>query len=412
MRFWKNGALTSEADDMAPDDQPLSGIRILDLSRAMAGPFCTQLLGDLGAQVVKVESLDGDETRRWGPFWNGVSCYFLSANRNKRSIALDLKHPEGLAIACSLADQSDVVVENFRPGTVNRLGLDYETLAARNPRLIYCSVSGFGQDGPRAQEAAYDVLMQGFAGLLGLTGIPGGPPVRAGLPVTDYGAGLFATTAILTALYRRQLDGQGQKVETSLLEGQLTWLGYYMIGYLANGEIPPRMGSAHPSLTPYKAYRAGDDYFVLAVGNDGQWKRLCQAIDAPELADDPRFVTNIDRLAHREEQDALLEAIFARFTAAELIQRINRAGVPGGPINTVDQIIADPQVQHLGMVPNVPHPDIPELQLAGIPIHLSRTPGAIQSSPPQLGEHTDEILDELGYAHEVVARLRQDNVVG
>jgi len=391
---------------------PLTGIRILDFTRAMTGPFCTQLLGDMGAQVIKVEMPDGgDETRRWGPFWNGHSCYYLSANRNKRSIAIDLKQAEGREIAVALAGRSDVLMENFRPGIIDRLGLGYESLAERNPGLVYCSVSGFGQDGPRAQEPAYDVMMQGFAGLMGLTGFADGPPVRAGLPVADLTAAVIAAFGIVTALFRRAEDGRGQKIETSLLEGQVSWLSYYLVGYLANGEVMRGMGSAHHSLTPYKAYRGADDYFVLAVGNDVLWRRLCEAIEAPELAADPRFTTNRERLANREALDEILEPIFQRRPAAEWIARISAAGVPCGPINTLDRIVADPQVRHMELVQAVPHPEIPDLQLAGIPLRFSRTPGAIQGPPPMLGEHTDPILGELGYSAERIASLRRDGVV-
>ena len=391
---------------------PLTGIRILDFTRAMTGPFCTQLLGDMGAEVIKVEMPEGgDETRRWGPFWNGHSCYYLAANRNKRSISIDLKSPEGREIATALALQSDVVIENFRPGIMDRLGLGYEGLAELNPKLVYCSVSGFGQDGPRAQEPAYDIMMQGFAGLMGLTGFADGPPVRAGLPVADLAAAVFAGLGIVTALYRRAEDGRGQKVETSLLEGQVSWLSYYVVGYLANGEVMRGMGSAHHSLTPYKAYQGEDDYFVLAVGNDVIWRRFCAAIEAPELAEDPRFITNRERLANREALDGILEQIFVQRPAAEWIGRISAAGVPCGPINTVDQIVADRQVRHMEMIQAVPHPEIPDLQLCGIPITFGRTPGAIQGPPPLLGEHTDLVLAELGYSAERIASLRRQGVV-
>jgi crotonobetainyl-CoA:carnitine CoA-transferase CaiB-like acyl-CoA transferase len=391
---------------------PLAGIQILDFTRAMTGPFCTQLLGDMGAQVVKVEMPGGgDETRRWGPFWNGHSCYYLSANRNKRSIAIDLKRVAGREIATTLASQSDVVIENFRPGIMDRLGLGYEALAKRNPGLVYCCVSGFGQDGPRAQEPAYDLMMQGFAGLMGLTGFADGPPVRAGLPVADLTAAIFAAFGIVAALFSRAEDGRGQKVETSLLEGQVSWLSYYMVGYLANGEVMRGMGSAHHSLTPYKAYHAQDEYFVLAVGNDALWQRLCEAIDAPDLVEDPRFVTNVERLANRDALDEILDQVFIRLPAAEWIERISAAGVPCGPINGLDQIAADPQVRHTQMIQAIPHPEIPDLELCGIPVKFGRTPGAIQSPPPLLGEHTEAILSELGYSAEQIAALHRQGVV-
>lgn len=391
---------------------PLSGIRVLDFTRAMAGPFCTQLLGDMGAEVIKVERPGGgDETRCWGPFWNGISCYFLSANRNKRSIALDLKSDPGQEIAQALAKTSDVVIENFRPGIVERLGLGYEVLAGLNPRLIYCSLSGFGQHGPRAQEPAYDLLMQGFAGLMGLTGYADGPPVRAGLPISDLTAGIFAAFGIAAALYRRGSDGPGQKVETSLMEGQLSWLSYYLVGYFADGVVPRGMGSAHHSLVPYKAYKAKDSYFVLAVGNDTLWRSLCEAIGAPEMGADPRFITNRERLANRNVLDAMLEDRFQGASAEDWIERISRAGVPCGPINTVDRIVADHQVGHMEMVQSIPHPRIPDLKLCGVPVTFSETPGAIQGPPPLLGEHTDPILAELGYSEGRIADLRHRGIV-
>jgi len=392
---------------------PLSGVRVLDLSRAMAGPFCTQLLGDMGADVIKVEAPDKpDETRQWGPFWNGVSCYYMSANRNKRAIAIDLKKSEGRAIILKLAAHSDVFIENFRPGVIGRLGLDYETLVALNPRLVYCSISGFGQSGPRAGEPAYDLKMQGFTGLMSLTGFPDAEPVRVGLPVTDLAAGLYAAFAIAAALSCRERTGQGQKIETSLMEGQVAWLSFYLIGYFANGILPKPMGSAHQSLAPYRVYRAQDDYFILAVGSDEQWQRFCAAVEQPGLGDDPRFRTNQDRLLNRQAMDRDLEQVFQRYRADELIQRLNHAGVPCGPFHTLDQIAADPQVLQTGMVVEVPHSKVAGLKMPGIPIKFSRTPGKIRRPPPGLGEHTEQILSELGYQGDQISALRKDGTIG
>jgi formyl-CoA transferase/CoA:oxalate CoA-transferase len=391
---------------------PLDGIQVLDLTRALAGPYCTQLLGDMGAEIIKLEMPQGgDESRRWGPFWNELSCYYLATNRNKRSLVVDLKTDAGRKIALALAKQSDVCIENSRPGVMSRLGLDYDTLVAFNRRLVYCSISGFGQEGPRAQEPAFDLMMQGFTGLMGLTGHPGEPPVRVGLPVIDFGAGLLAAFGITAALLQREQDGLGQKVETSLLEGQLSWLSYCVLGFFANGTVPRGMGGAHHSITPYQICRAKDDYFVLAVGNDVQWRRLCHAIRRPELAEDFRFATNRERLEHREVLDAILDEVFSRFTAAELIVGISQAGVPCGPINGVDDIVADPQVLHIGLIKEVPHRSIPDLRLTGVPITLSRTPGEIHDPPPLLGEHTDQILHELGYSDKQIQRLRSEGVV-
>jgi crotonobetainyl-CoA:carnitine CoA-transferase CaiB-like acyl-CoA transferase len=391
---------------------PLEGIKVLDFTRAMAGPFCTQLLGDLGAEIIKVESIQGgDETRQWGPFWNDISCYFLSANRNKQSIAINLKDSDGFKIIRSLVEKSDVVIENFRPGIVERLGINYQSLAKINPRLIYCSISGFGQDGPRSQEPAYDLLMQAYSGLMSITGFDDNKPVRAGLPVTDLTAGLYATIAIITALYSRQCTGEGQKVETSLLEGQISWLSYYIVGYFANGIIPRPMGSAHHSLAPYGAYQAKDGNFVIAVGNDQQWKRLCDALGAGELAEDERFKTNIGRINHRQEMDKALNEIFQKQSVSELVTKISNGNVPSSPINSIDQVVQDPQVWHMEMIEQIPHTNIPDLKLPGIPIKLSKTPARIQSSPPMLGEQTDLILQNLGFLPENIAELRQNGVV-
>lgn len=391
---------------------PLSGVRILDLPRAMAGPFCTQLLGDLGAEVIKVKSPHGgDESRYWGPFWNGISCYYLSVNRNKRSIVIDLKSEAGLKIALKLAQRCDVLIENFRPGTMDRLGLGYETLSQLNPALVHCSLSGFGPDGPRAQEPAYDLLMQGFSGLMSLTGFPDGTPVRAGLPVTDLTTAMFAAFAIVSALYRRRDDGVGQKVETSLLEGQVSWLSYYVVGYFASGVVPQGMGSAHHSLAPYRAYEAEDGHFVLAVGNDVQWQRLCGALEASDLAEDPRFATNKKRIENRDALDSALGAVFGAYSIAELSQRLTEVGVPCGPINSVDDVVTDRQVQHMEMVQSLRHPDIPDLRVCGVPIAFSRTPGGIRTPPPGPGEDTDQVLRELGCSDDVIAELRASGAV-
>ncbi len=392
--------------------QPLEDLRIIDLTRALAGPFCTLLLADLGARVIKVENPDGgDDTRGWGPpFIAGESAYFLGVNRNKESLTLSLKDERGRAILLRLLARADVLVENFRPGIMDRFGLSYRDLRERYPRLIYAAISGFGQDGPYRERAAYDLILQGIGGVMGITGEEGGPPVKVGVAVADICAGMYAAYGILAALRVRERTGRGQLVDVALLDGQVSWLTYAAGIYFATGQNPGRLGSAHPTIVPYQAFRTADGYLNVAVGSEAIWRRFCDAV-APDLADDPRYATNRDRVAHRQDLIQRLEGLFAPGTTEQWTKHLDAAGVPNGPILTVAEVFNDPQVQHRQMVVELDHPTAGRVKQVGLPIKLSETPGAVRSAPPTLGQHTDAILRELGMNPQEVATLRQDGVV-
>jgi crotonobetainyl-CoA:carnitine CoA-transferase CaiB-like acyl-CoA transferase len=392
---------------------PLAGLRVLDLSRILSGPFATMILADLGADVIKLENpAGGDDTREWAPPYQGdQSAYFLSINRNKRGIAVDLKSDEGRKIAQSLAEQADVLVENFRPGAAARLGLGYEELSARNPRLIYASISGFGQTGPDAQLPGYDAIAQAIGGLVSVTGEPEGQPVRVGAPVADLGAAMWAAIGVLAALHARAATGRGDWIDISLLDGQIAWLTYVAGGYFATGVVPRRYGSAHPTIVPYQALRTGDGYLMVAVGNDALWRRFAPLVGLPELAGDPRFATNPDRVVHRTELIPLLEAALASRGSAAWAEAMAQAGIPAGPINTVDQALAQRQVVARDMVLTTEHPTAGTLRMPGSPIKLSHHDATIRRPPPLLGEHTAEVLTELGYSDADIAALRDTGVV-
>ena len=392
---------------------PLAGIRVLDLTRVLSGPYATMILGDLGADVIKLEDTrHGDDTRRWGPPFQGQDAsYFLTANRNKRSLAVDLKAPEGRQIAQQLARSSDVLMENFRPGTAARLGLGYQELTAQNPRLIYASISGYGQTGPDASLPGYDAVAQAISGLMSINGDPVGEPVRASPSLADVGAGMWALIGILAALHARGSTGRGQQVDISLLDGQVAWLSYAATRYFATGETPARHGSAHESLVPYQVFPTADDPLMVAVGNDAIWRRFTEATGLDELTDDPRYAANSDRLLNRDTLVARIsEALKAR-GCAEWSALLAQAGVPAGPVNTVPVALAQRQVVARDMVVQMEHPAAGTITMLGTPLKLSDQPASIRRPPPLHGQHTDEILAEAGYPAERIAELREAGVI-
>lgn len=402
----------------------LSHIRVLDLSRILAGPWAGQILADLGADVIKVERPGpGDDTRGWGPPWikndqgqdTSVAAYYLCANRNKRSITVDITQPEGQDIVRRLAAQSDVVLENFKLGGLKQYGLDYDSLKAVNPRLVYCSITGFGQDGPYAPRAGYDFLIQGLGGLMSITGRPDGEPgagpMKVGVALTDILTGLYATNAVLAALAWREQSGEGQYIDMALLDVQVACLANQAMNYLATGSNPRRMGNAHPSIVPYQDFPTADGHMILAIGNDGQFARFCEVAGRPELAADVRFATNRARVENRAELIPLLNEITATRTTAEWIGQLEARAVPCGPINGLAEVFADPQVQARGLAVKMPHPEAGEVPLVASPIRLSKTPVEYRRAPPLVGEHTDEILADLGVDAAGIAGLRERGVV-
>ncbi len=392
--------------------QPIEDLLVIDLTRALAGPFCTVMLSDLGARVIKVETPDGgDDTRGWGPpFLGAESAYFLSVNRNKESLTLNLKDPRGSSIMTRLLERADVLVENFRPGIMERFGLGYSALHERFPRLIYASISGFGQDGPSRERTAYDLILQGMGGIMGITGEEGGAPVKVGVAIADICAGMYAAFGILAALHVRERTGRGQLVDAALLDGQVSWLTYAAGYYFATGENPGRMGSGHPTIVPYQAFRTADGYVNVAVGSEAIWHRFAEVVE-PALLDDPRYATNPTRVAHRRELIEFLEEIFLKRATAQWTAILDGVGVPCGPILTVAEVFDDPQVRHRKMLQELRHPTAGVIKQTGLPVKFSETPGRIRSAPPTLGQHTDAILKDLGYAAEEIAHLRHAGVI-
>jgi formyl-CoA transferase len=402
-------AQTPSTDSSPGGRGPLHGVRVLDLSRVLAGPFAAMTLGDMGADVIKVEQPgEGDETRAWGPpFAAGESAYFLSINRNKRSITLNLKHPDGRDLLLELVRRADVLIENFKTGTLERMGLDDETLWQANPGLIHASITGFGTSGPYAEYAGYDFVVQGMAGIMDVTGEPDGEPMKVGIAIVDITAALFTLNGVLAALYVRKETGRGQRVDVSLLQAAMGWLANVGQNYLVSGQPARRYGNAHPNIVPYQVFYASDRPISLATANPRQFRRFCELAGHPEIADDPRFRSNADRLANREQLVALLQSLIEQRTATEWMTLLNENGVPAGPINTLAQAFADPQVQALGVVRHLQHATIGDLPVVGSPIGLSETPVQPRSAPPLLGEHTDAVLAELlGLDAERISALR------
>ncbi|MSQ06008.1 MAG: CoA transferase [Dehalococcoidia bacterium] len=391
----------------------LHNIKVVDLTRTLAGPFCTMMLGDMGADVVKIEEPEhGDETRAWPPFWNGESSNFLSFNRNKRSLSLNLKEPEAVEIVLSLARDADVMIESFRAGALERMGLGYPAVRAVNPDIVYCTISGYGRTGPLADKPGYDLIIQGYSGLMSLTGEADGLPMRVGFSLVDLFTGMMAYGSIVTALYHRDRTGQGQWIDTSLLDGQVAAMSYHATAYFATGVTPHRMGSGHPGLVPYQSFPASDGFFILGCANQGLWERMCQGIGHPELLQNPRFATNDDRVAHRAECVDILSVIFRTQPMAHWVEVVAAAGVPCGPINRVSDVVADPQVLARNMIASMAHPNVPELRVPYSPLKLSETPPGIRLPPPLLGQHTAEVLEELGYTPTKIGALRKKGVIG
>jgi formyl-CoA transferase/CoA:oxalate CoA-transferase len=389
-------------------------VTVLDLTRVLSGPYCTMLLGDLGARVLKIERPGrGDDTRAWGPpFVDGESTYFLSINRNKESVTLDFKRPEGRAILERLAAKADVVVENFRPGTLDGSGFDYASLASRYPRLVYASISGYGQTGPRRDEPGYDAVMQAEGGLMSITGPADGPAYRLGVAVADFITGVFTAQGVLAALLARERTGRGQLVDVGMLDTVTAMLTYQAGIWFATGHPQRRMGNRHPSIAPYDTFRASDGEFVLAVGNDVQFRACCAVVRQPALADDPRFASNAARVAHVQALTGILAAAFAARTRAEWIGALTSEGVPAGSVRDVGEVLLDPQTAARDMVLKVEHATLGTLEQLGLPVKLSDTPGSVRLAPPALGQHTVAVLrGDLGLGEDDIARLRMDGVI-
>jgi crotonobetainyl-CoA:carnitine CoA-transferase CaiB-like acyl-CoA transferase len=404
---------------------PLSHVRVLELSRVLAGPWAAQTLADLGASVIKVEKPGaGDDTRAFAPPYatasdgspSGESAYFLSANRGKRSVTIDFIHPEGQKLVRALAANSDVLIENFKVDGLAKYGLDYPSLHALNPGLIYCSITGFGQTGPYRHRPGYDFMIQGIGGLMSVTGEPdqhpGGGPVKVGVAVADVFTGLYATIAILGAMSHRDRTGAGQHIDLALLDTQVAILANQAMNYLVTGVAPRRLGNAHPNIVPYQVFAASDGHLIVAVGNDSQYAQLCEILGRPDLASDQRFATNASRVNHRDELVAIVSGIFATRTMRDWLDALERVGVPCGPINTIAEVFADPQVLARGVRLDLPHPALGSVPSVANPIKYSETPIAYRSAPPMLGADTDQILrDMLGLAPAEIARLRKAGVV-
>ena len=413
--------------DTAPPAQPLAGVRVLDLSRVLAGPWCTQTLADLGADVIKIErpmrnGSGGDDTRGWGPPFlrdreghdTAEAAYYLGTNRNKRSVTVDIARPEGQALIRRLAQRSDVFVENFKVGDMARYGLDSASLLALNPRLVYCSITGFGQTGPYRDRAGYDYAVQGMGGLMSVTGpsrqeiaddAPGGGPQKVGVAVADLFTGMYAATSILAALRHRDLTGQGQAIDMALLDTQVAMLANLGANYLATGVAPQRAGNAHQNIVPYQVFEVADGHMILAVGNDTQFAKYCEVAGRPELARDPRFARNADRVRHRAVLVPMLAEVMRTRTRADWLSALEAAKVPCGPINDLAEVFADPQVQARGMTVEMPHPLADRVRLVASPMKFSATPVQYRRPPPLLGEHTDEVLAEAGLTAEERAAL-------
>src|SRR5712691_2739409 len=398
---------------MTQPTRSLDGIRVIDLSRVIAGPWCGALLADMGADVVKVEGVaDADESHTWPPHKDGESAAYLLFNRNKRGMTLDLKSPEGVEVVKKLSATADVVIENFRTGTMESFGLGWDVLSAINPRLIYCSVSAFGRTGPRKDSAGYEALMQAFSGIMSITGEPGGQPVRSAVSFLDLTTGMLTAFGVVNALLHRERTGVGQRVDGSLLETAVSLLAFHAEGYLLTGAIPKALGSGHPSLSPYRNFRCGDgQWLFIAAANDRFWGRLAPALGLAELATDERFARNVDRVKHRAELEDILEKTIAAQEREPLLKCLEEADVPATPVNTVDQVMNDPQTIERGIVQRVVHPRLGEIPVIGTPLRFSRMNPGVRRAAPLRGQHTDEILAACGFTPARIQELRDRKVV-
>lgn len=376
--------------------KPLEGIRVLDLSRVLAGPYCTMMLADYGANVIKIEPPKvGDDSRAFGPFVGKESAYFMSLNRNKRSMVLNFKLQEDCDLFKEMVKQADVVVENYRPGTMEKFGLGYEELKKINPKIVYAACSGFGHTGPYVRKPAYDIIVQAMGGIMSVTGPEGGEPTRVGASVGDIIAGLFSAIGVMMALYHRQCTGEGQKVDVAMLDCQVAVLENAISRYLVNGEVPKPIGNRHPSITPFSAYTAKDGHIIVGAGNDRLWDKLCNLIERTDLLTDERFATNLERTQNVNELKVILDDVFKAKTIDQWMESLDAAGVPCAPINTVDKVINDPQINAREMIVEVDHPVAGRMKVPGVPIKLSATPGSVDSPAPLLGQHAEEIMHEL-----------------
>lgn len=391
----------------------LENLVVLDLTRVLAGPYAAMMMADFGANIIKIEAPKvGDDSRAFGPFVGKESVYFMSLNRGKRSMTLNLKEPEARELFKEMVKKADVVLENYRPGTMEKFGLGYDELKKINPKLIYTACSGFGHTGPYSQKPAYDVIVQGMGGVMSITGQEGGEPTRVGASIGDITAGLFATIGTVTALYHREITGVGQKVDVAMLDCQVAILENAIARYLSSGIVPKPIGNRHPSITPFEAFKAEDGYVIIAVGNDKLWATFCNLIGKPELITDERFLSNAKRTENQKALKAILDTVFPGKTVSAWIEILEAAGIPAGPINTVDRIINDIQIKERNMIVETDHPVAGKVKMAGVPIKLSETPGSVEKAAPLLGQHTEEILQEiLGYSSEKVAELRSKNVL-
>jgi crotonobetainyl-CoA:carnitine CoA-transferase CaiB-like acyl-CoA transferase len=398
----------------SPSDAPLAGIKVVEIGVAMAGPFCGMTLADYGADVVKIERVgEGDESRHWPPYFPGdVSYYFAAANRNKRSLSIDLKSPEGVEILRALAASADVVIDNFRVGALDALGLGFDALSAINPRLIYCSISGFGPTGPRRHDRANDIFMQAFSGNMSITGEEGRGPVKAGISVADLGGGMFGVIGVLLALQARHKTGRGQRVDTSLMEGQLAMLSYHLTSYFATGRAPVRRGASSQLSVPYQAFQAKDDWVVVAAFTQRMWAGVCRAIHRPEWADDARFAKANLRAANRATLIPMLADLFATRTVDEWVGLLSAEGVPCTSVNAIDKVVVDEQVAARDMIVELMHPTAGKIRMAGLPVKLSANPGSVRRHAPLLGEHSAEVLGEIGLAKERIDALLSRGIIG